>query len=77
MMTLKQRALLDVVKVLGIGFIGGTVITVAIDHFGLPIVGIAVSTLLLVYLGKMAYDIRLGQLEYEADRINRALKDGK
>lgn len=76
-MTLKQRALLDVVKVLGIGFIGGTLITVAIDHLGLPIVGIAVSTLLLIYLGKMAYDIRLGQLKYEAERVERALKDGR
>ena len=76
-MTLKQRALLDVAKILGIGFIGGTLITVAIDQFGLAIVGTAVSTLMLIYLGKMAYDIRLGQLKYEADRIERALKDGK
>ena len=76
-MTLKQRALFDVIKVLGIGFIGGTVITVAIDHLGLAIVGITVSTLLLIYLGKLAYDIRVGQLQYEAERVNRALKDTK
>ncbi len=77
MMTLKQRALWDVAKVLAVGVLGGTVITIAIDHLGLAIVGIAVSTLMLIYLGKMAYDIRLGQLKYEAERVERALKDAK
>lgn len=74
-MTLKQRALLDVVKVLGLGMIIGSLITLAIDWFGLPIVGLAVTTAMLVYLGKIAYDMRVSQLTYEAERVERALKD--
>ena len=76
-MTLKQRALLDVAKILAVGVLGGTLITLAIDHLGLAIVAITVSTLMLIYLGKLAYDIRVGQLQYEAERVNRALKDTK
>ena len=74
-MTLKQRALTDVIKILALGVIAGTVITLAIELFGLPVVGIAVSSAMLIYLGKIAYDIRLSQLQYEADRVERALKD--
>jgi uncharacterized membrane protein YgaE (UPF0421/DUF939 family) len=76
-MTLKQRALLDVAKVLALGFIGGTLITLAIDQFGLAIVGLTVSVLMLIYLAKIAYDIRLGQLKYEADRVERAIREGR
>jgi uncharacterized membrane protein YgaE (UPF0421/DUF939 family) len=76
-MTLKQRALLDVAKVVGLGMIIGSLITLAVDYFGLAIVGITVSTLMLAYLGKVAYDIRVSQLEYEAERVQRALKDPK
>lgn len=76
-MTLKQRALWDVAKVLALGVLGGTLITVAVDQFGLPLVGITVSVAMLVYLAKIAYDIRLGQLRYEADRVERAIREGR
>jgi hypothetical protein len=76
-MTLKQRALLDVAKVLAAGVLGGTLITLAIDQFGLALVGITVSVAMLIYLAKTAYDIRLGQLKYEAERIERAIREGR
>ena len=74
-MTLRQRALLDVVKVLCLGLLVGTLITLATEVFGLAPVALAVMLILLVYLGKTAYDIRVAQLTLEAERVQRALKE--
>lgn len=76
-MTLRQRALLDVLKVLGLGLILGTLITLAVEYFGLATVGLVVTVAMLAYLGKVAYEIRVSQLESEAERVQRALKDPK
>lgn len=76
-MTLKQRALLDVLRVLALGLLVGAVITVAAEYLGLAVVAVTVMLLALIYLGKTAYDIRVAQLTYEAERVRQALKDTK
>ncbi len=76
-MTLKQRALLDVVKMLVGGAVVGTLVALAGQYLGIVVTGIIVSSCLLAYLAKLCYDMRVSQLEFEQSRIERALKDGK
>ena len=76
-MTLKQRALLDVFTEAAKGAIFGAVVVLAAKYLGLAIAGIAVSVVILAYLIKLGYDIRVQQLELEQSRIERALKDGR
>jgi len=76
-MTLRQRALLDVMKVLTVGMIVGAVITVAVEYLGLALVAPVILLVALIYLAKTAYDIRVAQLTSEAERVQRALRDGR
>jgi energy-converting hydrogenase Eha subunit C len=76
-MTLKQRALFDVIKMGLLGAVVGTVITLAAYYLGIATVGTVVAVIMLIYLAKMAYDMRVSQLEYEQQRIDRALKEGR
>jgi hypothetical protein len=74
-MTLKQRALFDVIKMILAGITLGVLITVSAQYLGMATVGTIVAVLMLIYLAKMAYAMRVSQLEYEQQRIQRALKD--
>lgn len=76
-MTLKQRALLDVAKMLLIGMGSGVLISLSAIYIGAAITYIGVAVLVLAYLAKTAYSMRVSQLKFEQDRIERALKDGK
>ncbi len=76
-MTLKQRALLDCLKMLAVGAGVGTVVALAGQYLGIVITGIVVSLAVLAYLIKIAYEMRVSQLEFEQQRIERALKEGK
>lgn len=76
-MTLKQRALLDVAKVLIGGMAVGSLISLSAIYIGAAVTYITVAVIALGYLGKVCYDIRVSQLQFEADRVARALKDGK
>lgn len=73
-MTLKQRALLDVALLIGAAAVAGALVQVAIYYLGLPITGTVLALALLAYFAKTAYDIRVSQLQFEADRVERALK---
>lgn len=76
-MTLKQRALLDVAKMLIIGMATGAVISLSAIYLGAAVTYTTVAVLVLGYLCKVAYDMRVSQLKFEADRVERALKDGR
>ena len=76
-MTLKQRALFDVIKMGLAGALVGTLITAAAYYLGIATVGTIVAVIMLIYFAKMAYDMRVSQLEYEQQRIDRALKEGR
>jgi hypothetical protein len=74
-MTLKQRAVLDVAKIILAGIALGVLITVAAQYLGTALTGTLVALALLIYMSKIAYAIRVSQLESEQDRVQRALKD--
>jgi len=76
-MTIQQRALWDIIKLMLAAALVGALIQVGIHYLGLAIVGTAIALALLIYFGKMAYDVRVSQLEYEQQRIDRALKEGR
>ena len=76
-MTLKQRALLDVVKMLVIGMGTGVVISLSAIYIGAAITYGVVALVVLGYLVKTAYSMRVSQLELEQSRIERALREGK
>jgi uncharacterized membrane protein YoaK (UPF0700 family) len=76
-MTIKQRALKDVVLLVVYGATVGAVTTIAIGYWGLTVVGTILAGTVLIYLCKTAYDIRVTQLKWEQERIERALKEGR
>ena len=73
-MTLKQRALLDVIKMLAIGIGTGVLISLSAIYIGAGVTYITVAVLVLAYLAKTAYSMRVSQLQFEQERIERALK---
>lgn len=73
-MTLKQRALVDVLKLVLGGLAIGIAANLLVLWLGLPIAGTVIAAIILAWFCKVAYDIRVGQLQFEADRVERALK---
>ena len=68
-MTPKQIAVRNV-AVFFISSIGsGVAISLAIDRFGIPLVGIALSSIVLAYLIKVVYDMELDKAE-RLERLN-------
>lgn len=76
-MTLKQRALLDVVKMFGIGASVGIAVVLSGIYIGQIPTMITVGIVSIGYLCKLCYDMRVSQLQFEQDRVERALKQGK
>ena len=76
-MTLKQRALLDVAKMFGLGAGLGALVLLSGIYIGQVFTVSVVGIVSIGYLCKLAYDMRVSQLQFEADRVARALKDGK
>ena len=73
-MTIKQRALLDVIKMLAVGIGSGVLISLSAIYIGAAITYGVVAVVALAWLSKFCYDMRVSQLKFEADRIDRALK---
>jgi hypothetical protein len=76
-MNLRQRALLDVMKIAALGALAGVMLTALALWTSFETVSLIVALAALIYFGKIAYDIRVAQLEAEADRVRRALRDGR
>lgn len=76
-MTVKQQALLETLGVVLAGLAGGAMATVSMEYLGGVQTVFIVLTLLLVYLAKSAYDIRVAQLTWQRERVERALRDTK
>ena len=74
-MTLKQQALLHVLKIIALGVTVGAAVSYLGTVFGAAVMGIVVAAALLVYMGYHAYDIKLTQLKHERDQIVKNLKD--
>jgi len=73
-MTLKQRALLDVAKMFGLGAGVGVAVALSGIYIGQIPTMIVVGLISIGYLCKVCYDMRVSQLQFEADRVERALK---
>lgn len=76
-MTIKQRALLDILKLTLFAALVGSAVTLAQLYLGAEVVYGTLAIVAVLYFGKMAYDTRVSQLEYEQERIQRALKEGR
>lgn len=65
MLTLKQRAALEVVKVMALAVTIGVGTGILLNTVPLIIIGIGACSLMIVYGIKMVYEMKLSQLEAE------------
>jgi hypothetical protein len=76
-MTIKQRAAVEVLKVILFAGLVGAATSILMQYVGVAVMGTIIAGAVFIYLIKTAYDIRVSQLEWERDRIERALKQTK
>ena len=74
-MTLKQQAIIHVIKIIAIGITVGAAVSYLGLVFGTHVMAIVVALTLLAYVGYHAYDVKLTQLKHERDQIVKNLKD--
>lgn len=65
MLTLKQRAAIEVAKTLVLAIVIGTGTGILLNTVPLAILGIGACAIMFAYLSKMVYDAKLSQLEAE------------
>ena len=65
MLTLKQRAAVEVAKLLALAIVIGTGTGILLNTLPLAIIGIGACAIMLAYLLKMVYDAKLSELEAE------------
>ena len=65
MLTLKQRAAVEVAKIFILAIVIGTGTGILLNTVPLAIIGIGACTIMLVFLLKMVYDAKLSELEAE------------
>ena len=76
-MNIRRRAMLDVAQRLGIGVAAGATLTVLAMITSLEITIMIMLIVGLCYFCKVCYDQRVRQLEWEREKIQRALKEGR
>jgi NADH:ubiquinone oxidoreductase subunit K len=69
-MTNKQRALLKVAKMVGFGAAVGSVVTLSQIYFGIAETALGLAVLIMIYLGKTAYDMEVDRLN-TLDKLNQ------
>ena len=65
MLTLKQRAAVEVAKLLALAVVIGTGTGILLNTLPLAIIGIGACAIMLAFLLKMVYDAKLSELEAE------------
>ena len=65
MLTIKQRAALEVTKTLVLAIVIGTGTGILLNTVPLALLGIGACSILVVYLLKMVYDAKVNELETE------------
>lgn len=63
-MTAKQTAMLNVAKLIGVAVLAGAMTSALLIHVPLPLLGIGVSVVVIVYLIHMIYELELSKAEY-------------
>lgn len=63
-MTAKQTAMLNVAKLLGVAVLAGALTSALLMFVPLPLIGIGVCVIVIVYLIHMIYELELSKAEY-------------
>ena len=64
-LSLKQTAMLNVAKLVGVGVLAGTLTSVLLMTVPLPYIGIGVCVVVLLYLVHMIYELELSKAEHQ------------
>jgi fatty acid desaturase len=64
-LSLKQTALLNVAKMLGVAVLVGAVTSTLLIFVPLPYIGIGVCVIVLLYLVHMIYEVELSKAEHQ------------
>jgi hypothetical protein len=63
-LSIKQTALLNVAKLIGLAVLAGSVTSILLIHVPLPYIGIGVCVIVLLYLVHMIYELELSKAEH-------------
>ena len=63
-LSIKQTALLNVAKLVGVAVLAGSVTSVLLMAVPLPYIGIGVCVIVLLYLVHMIYELELSKAEH-------------
>jgi fatty acid desaturase len=64
-LSIKQTALLNVAKLVGVAVLAGSVTSVLLMAVPLPYIGIGVCVIALLYLIHMVYELELSKAEHQ------------
>jgi uncharacterized membrane protein YgaE (UPF0421/DUF939 family) len=64
-LSLKQTALINVAKLVGLAVLVGSVTSVLLMAVPLPYIGIGVCVIVLLYMIHMIYELELSKAEYQ------------
>ena len=72
-LSLKQKALLQTLKLMGSALLGSFAVTLMFAYFSIQTIGIMIGVAVLGYLCYIVYTINLNQLETK-ERLNQSAK---
>ena len=64
-LSIKQTALLNVAKLIGLAVLAGSVTSILLMAVPLPYIGIGVCVIVLLYLIHMLYELELSKAEHQ------------
>jgi Flp pilus assembly protein TadB len=72
-MTPKQTAMLNVAKMLGVAVLAGAVTSLLLIHVPLPLLGIGVCVIMMLFLIHWIYELELSKAEHlkSLDELNK------
>ena len=73
-MTAKQTALINVSKMLGVAVLAGAVTSLLLIHVPLPLLGIGVCVIMMLFLIHWIYELELSKAEYR-ETLTQLKKD--
>jgi hypothetical protein len=74
-LSIKQTALLNVAKLVGVAVLAGSVTSVLLMLVPLPYIGIGVCVIVMLYLVHMLYELELSKAEHLATLTELNKKD--
>jgi fatty acid desaturase len=74
MMTSKQTAMLNVAKLVGVALFAGALTSALVAFVPMPLLGIGVCVIVMLYLVHMIYELELSKAEYR-ESLTRLKQD--